>query len=390
MSGFGPPPGAPEQPAGPSAPESQTGMPGVGTVRRRPAYLPPGGLTGAAGSGVGGPPAYPLRAQRPLFITSHKPGIVSLRPMGLTDILDGAVKHVRRNPGPVLGTALAVLVVAALPSVLAAGWLSGRSTLASSRVSLVASAGELSTLLLLLGGVAATLVLTGLQSWSTAEAVLGRRPRAGQLWAAGRRRLLPLLGLAVIVAVALALPFVVYALVLAVLIGVSGPAAFVLAIVLGVLGFPLAAAASAAVSTRTSAAPSVVVLEGLAPWPALRRSWALTRGAFWRTLWRVLVIGAIAFVVFWIVQLPLLVIAAALVDLADASRSVSSLLQAVTTALATALSATVVIPFIAGANTLLYVDRRMRTEGFDLVLRRAATQDAGRDPADPRLAGGPQ
>jgi len=35
------------------------------------------------------------------------------------------------------------------------------------------------------------------------------------------------------------------------------------------------------------------------------------------------------------------------------------------------------VPFVAGANGLLYIDQRMRKEGFDLVLLRAASQRPG-------------
>jgi len=103
VSGFGPPPGAPAE-----------------DVRRRPpAYLPPGGLATASSGGmpvtapdaVETPPgglAAPGSAEaaapsaaahyrgggvvrgpdRVLLVTSHKPGIISLRPMSLGDIVD--------------------------------------------------------------------------------------------------------------------------------------------------------------------------------------------------------------------------------------------------------------------------------------------------------------
>ena len=105
MSGFGPPPGAPAEE----------------TRRRPPAYLPPGGLAtvrtvptapadpavpvgmppgsggltapGSAEAAAAGTPArrggggVVRGPDRVLLVTSHKPGIISLRPMSLGDVV---------------------------------------------------------------------------------------------------------------------------------------------------------------------------------------------------------------------------------------------------------------------------------------------------------------
>jgi len=53
---------------------------------------------------------------------------------------------------------------------------------------------------------------------------------------------------------------------------------------------------------------------------------------------------------------------------------------------------TITAPFLAGVLALLYIDRRMRAEGLDLVLRREQ-RTAGRRPAakpsQPVPGGGP-
>ncbi|MDQ2782357.1 MAG: glycerophosphoryl diester phosphodiesterase membrane domain-containing protein [Actinomycetota bacterium] len=362
MSGFGPPPGAPAEDS-----------------RRRPvAYLPPGGLRTRAGMPVS-PTAGRGPHSSPLLVTSHKPGIVALRPMSLGDLLDASVKHARRNPGPVLGLSLLVLTASAVPAILlatvglAAGWYSRSGGQA------VLDRTGFFALVLAFGVGFAAAVLGGALSSSVGESVLGRRPGVGELWRAVRSRLLALLGLEALRLLALALPVLVVGLVIA---AVSASLGAVLLV--GAVGGLLVAAWSALFTTRTCLAASAVVLEGRSIRAALRRSLALTSGAFWRVFGRLLVVGLLAVVVFWVLQLPLLLVGAILASLVDASPSVSAVLSSVGLAVATLLAATVVVPFVAGATCLTYVDQRMRKEGFDVVLQRSVR--AG----DVALTGGPR
>ncbi len=349
MSGFGPPPGAPAEDS-----------------RRRPvAYLPPGGLRTRAGLPVG-PTSGRGPYSPPLLVTSHKPGIVALRPMSLGDLLDASVKHVRRNPGPVLGLSLLVLTGAALPAILlaavglATGWYSRSGGQA------VLDRTGFFALVLSFGVGFAAAVLGGALSSSVGESVLGRRPATGELWRAVRSRLLALLGLEALRLLALALPVLVVGLVI---VAVSASLSAVLLV--GAVGGLLMAAWSALFTTRTCLAASAVVLERRSIRAAIRRSLALTSGAFWRVFGRLLVVGLLAVVVFWVLQLPLLLVATILASLVDASPSVSAVLSSVGLAVATLLAATIVVPFVAGATCLTYVDQRMRKEGFDLVLQRS-------------------
>jgi hypothetical protein len=43
-----------------------------------------------------------------------KPGVIPLRPLGVGEILDGAVTTIRRNPGPMLGLSAIVAVLTQL------------------------------------------------------------------------------------------------------------------------------------------------------------------------------------------------------------------------------------------------------------------------------------
>ena len=398
MSGFGPPPGAP-----------------VEEARRRPTYLPPGGLTTRSGPapasgtpvstlgsgptsgalaapgaaeaaaesgpqpyayGRGGRPAGTVTRgpQHVLLTTSHKPGIISLRPMSLGDLVDGAVKHIRRNPGPVLSASLLVLVASAVPAILLAAAGARGSWYTDVGAQAVLDQGGFSTLVLLFGVGFASLVLGGAMAYSVGEATLGRRPGLGELWAAVRPRLPALLGLAALVTLALAVP--VLLLVLLVALATSADQILV-AVLVGFVGGLAVTAWNVLLTARTTLAGAAVVLERRGPVAALRRSWVLSRKAFWRILIRLVVVGLLGTLVFWVIQLPLLGLSALAGAVVPLSPSLEASASTLGLAVSTLLSASVVIPFVAGATSLLYIDQRMRTEGFDLVLQRTARRGDG-------------
>ena len=384
MSGFGPPPGAPAEE----------------TRRRPPAYLPPGGLAtvstapvdpavtvgmppgaggltapGSAEAAAAGAPASRSGGgvvrgpDRVLLVTSHKPGIISLRPMSLGDVVDGAVKHIRRNAGTVFSATLVVLALSAVPAILVAALGAQGSWYADLGADAVVDQSSFFGLLLMFGIGFASLVLAGALSYSVGEAALGRRISLAELWTAVRRRLLPLVGLAALVTFGLALPLVL----LILLVALATQANSLLAAVLiSLVGGVAVGAWSAVLLARTCLAGAAVVLERRGVFDALSRSWALTRGVFWRTLMRLVVVGLLCGVVFWVVQLPLLLVSSFVGAILSLSPSLDAMVASLGLAVATLLSMTVVVPFAAGALALLYVDQRMRLEGFDLVLQRAA------------------
>jgi hypothetical protein len=304
-----------------------------------------------------------------LLATSHRPGIISLRPMSLGDLVDGAVKHIRRSPGPVLGAALLVLSASAVPAILVAAAAARGSWYTDLGAQAVLDRGSLFGLVLGFGVTFASLVLGGALSYSVGEAALGRRPDLRELWTSTRPALLRLLGLAVLVTVAFAVPVLLLVLLVAL---ATGTGSLLAALVVSLVGGLLVLAWSVLLLARTSLAAPAVVLEQRGPVDALGRSWALTKGAFWRCLVRLVVVGALATLVFWVVQLPLLLGSSLLGALLSLSPSLEDLVSSLGIAVATLLSASVVVPFVAGATTLLYIDQRMRREGFDLVLQRAA------------------
>ena len=101
-------------------------------------------------------------------------------------------------------------------------------------------------------------------------------------------------------------------------------------------------------------------LEGLGPLPALKRSWELTRGVFWRTLGRYLLVSvAIAALTSILSSLMRLFFFGA----PDLSLAFSAVLSALVSALT--------MPLLVSFLTLMYTDERMRRENFGVVLEQA-------------------
>ena len=126
-----------------------------------------------------------------------------MRPLGLGDLLGGAVQTIRRNPAATTGTALLVtavfMVVPVLASVtLGASGVGREFTLTGTEDPFGGAGGVayygISVLSALLSGLA-SVVISGLIVRVVGAAVVGRPMRAGEAWRRTRRRLPALVGL---------------------------------------------------------------------------------------------------------------------------------------------------------------------------------------------------
>lgn len=183
-------------------------------------------------------------------------------------------------------------------------------------------------------------ILTGLLVYVVGEAVIGRRVSLGDAWQTAKSRLLPLIGFEI------ALGVVVLFLVLS---------------VVGVLVLPL--------TVYLILVPAVIVLERLSIGAAIKRSVSLIRGAFWRTLGIVLLSAILVAIVAGVLSAPLIAVGLFLASTGGLEPQASTVIYLVEAAVGL-LAGTLVTPFTAGVNALLYVDRRMRTEGLDVTLAR--------------------
>jgi hypothetical protein len=347
----------------------------AGPVAPGPTAPPPGGPS-YGGPSYGGPG--PTDAAG--LMSAHRPGIIALRPLSLGDILDGAVKAVRHNPRAMIGLALLVNAVFLIPSALLSVLIGTRLADGVSADSGAASlTGLPASISVAVFGQLATLVLTGLLVHAVGEAVLGRKPAIGEVWRAARGRLLAVIGVNLLVGagtlVAAALLLAPGAVLLAQEHVASGVSLLVLAGAVVVVG-------AGWVTVRTCMAGPAIVLERQTVPAALRRSFGLTRGAFWRTFGILLLAGVIAWFVSSLISAPFGIASVVAVAGAGLDGDTSATGLSVLTVLnhvGSLLASAVTTPFVAAVTCLLYIDRRMRVEALDVVLvRTAQTDTAGR------------
>jgi hypothetical protein len=336
-----------------------------------------------------GPAAYPAPPPQ-----SPKPGIIPLRPLGVGEILDGAIAAMRRHWRVMLGLSAVVAALTQLISV-PVKWLLLHDAIDTS-VSTSSSADPEGDLTVLAGAVTsggieavitafAVLVLSGILTAAVSRAVLGQPISAREAWDRTRPRIPALLGVTGLV-ILIALGLAVVCLLPGILLAVAGSPGVVVGLVL-VVGVPVFLVAGVYLYTAFALAPPAVVLERQPPMAALRRSRALVKGSWWRTFGILLLVNIIAQVLTGILLTPFQLLSLFVAYLGGDEMNVYALVPLLVTAFGTIVAATITWPFTAVATALLYVDRRMRREALDLELVRAAgvAPAAGSAEADPSL-----
>lgn len=310
-----------------------------------------------------------------------KPGVIALRPLGVGEILDGAVTTIRRNLGAMLGLSVVVAILIQLGGL----YFSWTMFDAINELSVLPATASEDQVLGLFGDFAqASLVyygldwlgrtiLTGVLTVVVSRAVLGEHMTAGEAWRRARPRLLRLLGLTIVYVLIVLGPVLVAGAFL-VALAFTGEGG---AVAIGALLLVAAVPVTIWLSIRYVLATPIVMIETVQPpngapvpigiFGSLRRSAELIRNSWWRALGIYLLIWLIAVVIAqglsFTVSIP-----AMLADPAEGIGFGSLLLLALGGVLATAVTA----PFVAAAIALLYVDRRIRAEGLDIELARAA------------------
>jgi preprotein translocase subunit Sss1 len=306
-----------------------------------------------------------------------RPGIIPLRPLQVSDILDGTIKLIRSNPKATLGLSALVAAVASLPVAVsqaifyrAAGpILTDPGTIRSGDIPtsglLAPYAGLLVSLIVQF---LAVTVLTGVLVRILGRAVFGGRISVGEAWALTRSRVPTLFALALLTTLILVGPLVPIVLLIVTLATVGSVGAAVAIVLLSIIGYVVYVLFF---TTRLALSAPAVVLEGRGVVDAMRRSWRLVKGAFWRVLGILVLTDLLVGLIGFVVSIPFSIIKFAVV-FGGAGSTGSLVVVAVVTAISGTISAMITYPVQAGVNGLLYADRRMRAEAFDLVLQTAA------------------
>jgi len=339
-------------------------------------YAPPGWT----------PPAPPQDWTAPAV--PPKPGLIPLRPLLLGDIVVAAFQLIRRNPRPTFWFALGIGFAATVITV---------AIVAAALVSLLSgvdltSPPELPTVRAVVGGVlVAALVAVVVQIVLTAlpqavvilevvRGTLGERRTLRELRSLARGRVGALMGWLLVLGGGVAFAVLLTTLGLAELALSGGPSGLVVAVGVGLLAALVILVAALWLGTRLAFVPSLIVVERRPVGAAVRRSWTMTRGGFWRILGVTLLVTLILQVGAQIVMMPIAFLGA-LVDRSAALDARAIVVAIVSLAVQVAVAA-VAIVIQAAVPTLLYLDTRMRREGLDAALQRdAAERAAGTTPS---------
>lgn len=326
-------------------------------------YPPPGHRTPDYGSGG----LAPSSARPPAL----QPGVIPLRPLSLSDIYNGAVSYIRANPKVTLGLSAIVVVISWVITLLTrAGPLAVVNRLAAGSSSYQLSGREVVVwgMSLAVGAIMtslATIVLVGMLTVVVGRAVFASSITVGEAWAMVRGRFPALIGLAALLAVAAAALVGLGVFLIAVAIANAAAALIAIPLILTLI------VALGYLYVLVSFAPTVIVLERLGVFAAIGRSFTLIRNSFWRVLGILLLTALITYLVTSAVSLPFDLVGMALGDGTTGALAAVSI-PGVLSEVGTALGQIVALPFTAGVVVLLYTDRRIRAEAFDLVLRTGA------------------
>ncbi|MEU1158117.1 glycerophosphoryl diester phosphodiesterase membrane domain-containing protein, partial [Streptomyces sp. NPDC005918] len=311
-----------------------------------------------------------------------KPGVIPLRPLGVGEILDGAVSTMRAHWRTVLGISLTVAVVTEIIVVLLQGLVLNEAIDTDTLNDRSATPGELTRAMgdnLLSSGVVlavtllGTIVATALLTMVTSRAVLGKSVTAAEAWRDARPQLAKLFGLTLLIPL-IGAAIVIVGILPGLLIALAGPSDAGAA--LAVLGGLAAGVAALWVVVRLSLSSPALMLEKQSIKKSLTRSAKLVRGSWWRVFGIQLLAAIIANVIASIIVIPFTFIAGAV-----SGEGVTGFLDntgelgwtfLIISGVGSIIGSMLTFPITAGVTVLLYVDQRIRREGLDLELARAA------------------
>ncbi|MGW4397285.1 hypothetical protein ACWEHA_18530 [Amycolatopsis nivea] len=333
-SAFPPPGGTPPPPAG----GGQWQSPG-----QQPLPQYPGG--GCGGPGAGWSPN-----------GLGKPGVIALRPLNVGDILDGAITAIRRYPLLILGVSAVVAVVSAGLNLVASLWLVPDFNRVAQLGPAATPQQQLDAAYSLLGSALTSLLpvlvismltqtfLTGFLTVVMGKAVLGRPVDFGSAMREAAPRLLPLLAVTVLYTLATMVA-----------------AAFCL--IPAVLPYVF-----------WSLAGPALVLERGTIGQAFTRSRQLVSGMFWRVFGVLLLAAVISWLIAAIIGIPFSLGSGAFSGIFDPQATLPTVTTGglVLQSVGKVIAETIVMPFTALVTVVLYIDQRMRREGMDIELARAA------------------
>ena len=313
-----------------------------------------------------------------------RPGVIPLRPLGVNDIFEGAISTIRVHWRTVLGISVIVALVTEITATLVTGLFfnhnenltkieQGRTLhardLAHFFASAMAGAG-VTVIISVLGQLIATAMLIMIVSRS----VIGRPVTASEVWRDARPQLPRMLGLLLTL-------FLIGAGTIGVgvlpgtLVAVFGSTTAGAGLL--ILGFLVAAGFLLWLSVSFCLTSPILMLEKQGVRATIARSFALVRGSWWRVCGVQLLAVLLFAIVTGLAEAPF----SAIATITDSGMSATSLTShpdklswaaLVITGIGSFIGSTFTLPMNANITSLLYIDQRIRKEGLDIELARAA------------------
>ncbi|MEU6061620.1 hypothetical protein [Streptomyces sp. NPDC047097] len=307
--------------------------------------------------------------------------MIPLRPLGMGEILDGAVSTLRAHWRTVLGITITVSVIMEIGSLLIERYLIPQppelSPDATPEEAMDAAMESLKSTFAALGpavllGLVASIFTTALLTNVISRSVLGREVRFADVWRESRPRLPHLLGLTVLLP-AMNIGIAAVALLPGLLL-LSTPEARVPLIFLGGLG---GIAAMVWLNIRFALASAALMLERQGVIGSLKRSAKLVRGAWWRTFGIMALTILLTLLISIIISIPFGIIAlifdgGGFTGIMSGTGTDFGWAFLIITGVGSVVSSAITYPIASGVPVLLYVDQRIRREALDLELVRAA------------------
>ena len=364
--------GAPEQPAQPQQAQQPWGAPEQPQQQWGAAPQPDAAWQGT-------------QTQGGTAWTVAQPGIIPLRPLTVGELFNGAFQAVRVNPQTMFGFAFAIMAVVGLVQAFFA-------SSSSSSLTRALSSGDTDDLVYSLGSSMGSFVTSGLTLLATAflsgmlaltvwDAVLGRKSSPADAWHRFSPRFVPVLLATLLIGI---IEFVAIVVVLLVFLipfflvvvntasarsydsasaGIGGALSIIFLMIVALIVI------ACFLTVKFAFTSSAVVLEGLGPVDAMKRSWSLSKGSFWRILGRIWLIGIVTTLITSVLGA---VVGAILGVGANAAESLGLLVAF--SAFVSALLSAVVIPVQSSFYTLMYLDERMRKENLAPMIAQEASR----------------
>lgn len=130
---------------------------------------------------------------------------------------------------------------------------------------------------------------------------------------------------------------------------------------------------------RLSLLYPVLIVEGVGPVDALRRSYRLVKGRWWRVFGTMLLAALVTGIVAQIAALPF----------ALPGNIFGAAIGVVFVTIGSVIAGIITTPLTANVQTLLYFDGRIRSEGYDLEVMTRDVLSGGERPAPPAAPGQP-